>query len=98
MRLFIALLLCLGLTTCMPQVPRVQVLNPAGQDLAGRRSVELIAPQQSLDGEPPLPSTTGDYRSYCATACPPAATTKVGRPIYAGITGWPCRAIRRNSR
>lgn len=54
MRLFIVLLLCLGVATCTPHTPRVQVLAPASQALAGRQGFELIAPETAVLGEMPL--------------------------------------------
>lgn len=54
MRLFIVLLLCLGLATCTTHTPRVEVLSPASQDLAGHHSFELIAPEPAVIGEIPL--------------------------------------------
>jgi hypothetical protein len=55
MRVFLVLLLCLGLATCASHIPQAQILSPADAALAGRHSFELIDPQHSLAGEPPFP-------------------------------------------
>lgn len=54
MRIFLVLLLCLGLATCASHIPQAQILTAAA-DLAGRHSFELVDPQPSLQGEPPFP-------------------------------------------
>jgi hypothetical protein len=54
MRLFIVLLLCLGLATCSSPPPRVQVVSPASVELSGRHSFSLIAAEQALSGELPF--------------------------------------------
>lgn len=55
MRIFLVLLLCLGLATCASHVPQARILSPADASLAGQHSYELIDPQRSLEGEPPFP-------------------------------------------
>ncbi|WP_212631048.1 DUF4136 domain-containing protein [Pseudomonas sp. KB-10] len=55
MRLFLVILLCLGLATCASHVPQARILSPADASLAGRHSFELIDPQASLEGEAPFP-------------------------------------------
>jgi hypothetical protein len=55
MRLFIVLLLCLALATCSSQLPHTQILTPASAELAGKRSFTLIAAEQAVHGEIPLP-------------------------------------------
>jgi hypothetical protein len=54
MRLFAVLLLCLALATCSSQLPQVQVLSPATQELPRRQTFELIAAEHSLEGEAPF--------------------------------------------
>lgn len=56
MRLFIVLLLCLGLATCSSQLPRVQVLSQAHAELTRRSSFQLIAAEQAVKGELPFAS------------------------------------------
>jgi hypothetical protein len=55
MRIFLVILLCLGLATCSSHVPQARILNSADASLAGHHSFELIDPQASLEGEPPFP-------------------------------------------
>lgn len=55
MRLFLVILLCLGLATCASHIPQARILNPADASLAGRYGFELIDPQASLQGEAPFP-------------------------------------------
>ena len=55
MRLFLVILLCLGLATCSSHVPQARILSPADASLAGRHGFELIDPQASLEGEAPFP-------------------------------------------
>lgn len=53
MRLFLVILLCLGLATCTSQIPQARILSPADASLAGRYSFALIAP--------PGTAATDDY-------------------------------------
>lgn len=53
MRIFLVLLLCLGLATCASHVPQARILSAADASLAGRHSYELIDPQHSLEGATP---------------------------------------------
>jgi hypothetical protein len=55
MRVFLVLLLCLGLATCASHIPQAQIITPANDALAGRHGFELIDPQSSLEGEAPFP-------------------------------------------
>lgn len=55
MRLFLVILLCLGLATCASHVPQARILTPAAAALDGRHSFELIDPQSSLEGDAPFP-------------------------------------------
>lgn len=55
MRLFLVILLCLGLATCTSHIPQARILNPGDASLAGRPSFELIDPQASLEGDAPFP-------------------------------------------
>lgn len=55
MRLFLVILLCLGLATCSSHVPQARILSPVDASLAGRHGFELIDPQASLEGEAPFP-------------------------------------------
>ena len=54
MRLFLVILLCLGLATCTSQIPQARILSPADASLAGRYSFALI--------DPPGTAATDDYR------------------------------------
>lgn len=54
MRLFLVLLLCLGLATCSSPLPRIQVLSPAHAELAGRSSFQLMAAEQAVSGDLPF--------------------------------------------
>lgn len=54
MRLFAVLLLCLALATCSSQLPRVQVLTPATDELPRRQTFELVAAEHSLASDPPF--------------------------------------------
>lgn len=54
MRLFLVLLLCLGLATCSHHVPRAQVITDASAELSGRSAYELIAPERTLQGDVPF--------------------------------------------
>lgn len=55
MRVFLVLLLCLGLATCASHIPQAQIITPANDALAWRHGFELIDPQSSLEGEAPFP-------------------------------------------
>lgn len=54
MRLFLVLLLCLGLATCSSQIPLAHVLSPASAELSGRRDFVLMAPDQVIAGDIPF--------------------------------------------
>ncbi len=55
MRIFLVILLCLGLATCASHVPQARILRAADASLAGYHSFELVDPQASLEGEAPFP-------------------------------------------
>ena len=54
MRVFLVLLLCLGLATCSSHIPRAQVLTAASAKLNGLRAYELVAPERALQGDAPF--------------------------------------------
>ena len=54
MRLFLVLLLCLALATCTRQLPQVQLVQPAAEDLGELRDYRLIPPDLAVQGELPF--------------------------------------------
>ena len=54
MRLFLVILLCLGLATCASTIPHARILTPADDALQGRHSFQLVNPQSSLAAPPPF--------------------------------------------
>ena len=54
MRLFVILLLIMGLATCASVIPQSEVITPASPALSGLQRYQLIAPEQALQGEPPF--------------------------------------------
>ncbi|WAJ38209.1 hypothetical protein OU800_02930 [Pseudomonas sp. GOM7] len=55
MRLFLVILLCLGLATCASPIPHARIITPADDALQGRHSFQLVDPQSSLADTPPFP-------------------------------------------
>ena len=55
MRVFLIIMLCLGLATCASRIPHVRVLTPATSSLQGHNNFELVDPLSSLAGALPYP-------------------------------------------
>lgn len=55
MRLFLIVLLLLGLATCASNLPHSETLVPAAPALAGLRHYQLVAPEQALHTQAPYP-------------------------------------------
>lgn len=55
MRVFLVILLCLGLATCASHIPHARILTPASSALQGQYSFQLVDPQSSLADTPPFP-------------------------------------------
>lgn len=92
MRLFVILLLIMGLATCASVIPQSEIITPASPALSGLQRYQLIAPEQALQGEPPFRQRYAELASSCKGAWPSRAISRTpGIHNCGSTTGWPCR-------